>query len=62
MSRKKGIEETIEKLNRTRTDFYINESYLLYNRSDFIKQTFITALNKTIPIYGSISYFNKKEQ
>ena len=61
-SRKKGIEETIEKLNRTGTDFYINESYFLYNRSYFIKQTFITALNKTISIYDSISYFNKKEQ
>ena len=36
-SRKKGIEETIEKLNRTGTDFYINESYFLYNRSYFIK-------------------------
>ena len=61
-SRKKGIEKAIEKLNKIGTDFYINESYFLYDRIDFIKQTFITALNKTISIYGSISYFNKKKQ
>ena len=59
-SRKKGIEEAIEKLNEIGTDFYINESYFLYDRSGFIKQAFITALNKTISIYGSVSYFNKK--
>ena len=56
--RKKGIEEA--KLNKIGTDFYINESCFLYDRNGFIKQTFITALNKTISIYGSISYFNKK--
>ena len=39
-SRKKGIEEAIEKLNKI--------------------GTFITALNKTISIYGSIIYFNNK--
>ena len=60
-SRKKGIEEAIEKLNKIGTDFYINESYFLYHRSGFIKQTFITALNKTVSIYGSINYFNKKK-
>ena len=60
LSRKKGIEEAIEKLNTIGTDFYINESYFLYDRSGFIKQAFITALNKTISLYGSVSYFNKK--
>ena len=57
-SRKKSVEETIEKLNKIGTNFYINKSYFLYNKSSFIEQTFITTLNKKI--YGSISYFNKK--
>ena len=42
--------------------YCINESYFLYNKSDLIKETFITALNKKILIYGSISYFNKKTE
>ena len=61
-SRKKGIEEAIEKLNKIGTGFYINKSYFLHDRSGFVKQTFITALHKTIFIYGSISYFNKKNK
>ena len=40
--------------------YYIKESYFLYDKSDLIKDTFITALNKKISIYGSMSYFNKK--
>ena len=59
-SRKNGTEEAIEKLNKIGTNFYINDSYFLQDRSCFIKQILITALNKTISIYGSISYFNKK--
>ena len=55
-----GIEKAVEKLNKILTDFYINGSYFLYDKSGFIDQTFITALNKKISIYGSISYFNKK--
>ena len=31
----------------------------MYDKSNLIKDTFITALNKKISIYGSISYFNK---
>ena len=50
----------MEKLNKIAIDFYINESYFLYDKSGFIEQTFITAINKKISIYGSISYFNKK--
>ena len=38
--------------------YYINESYFLYDKSDLIKETFITEPNKKMPIYGSISYFN----
>ena len=32
----------------------------MYDKSDLIKETYITALNKKVSIYGSISYFNKK--
>ena len=32
----------------------------MYDKSDLIAETFITALNKKKSIYGSISYFNKK--
>ena len=40
-SRRKDIEEAVEKLNKFGTDFYINESYFLYHKSNFIDQTFI---------------------
>ena len=42
--------------------FYINENYFLYDKSDLIKETFITALSKKVSTYGSISYFNKKTE
>ena len=34
-SRRKGIEEAVEKLNKNGTDFYINESYFLCDKSGF---------------------------
>ena len=34
----------------------------MYDKSNLIKDTFITALNKKILIYGSIGYFNKKTE
>ena len=34
----------------------------MYDKSNLIKDTFITPLNKKILIYGSISYFNKKTE
>ena len=42
---------------------YINEkSYFLSDKNDLIKDTYATALNKKLLIYGSISYFNKKTE
>ena len=41
---------------------FISESYFLYDKSNFIKETFITELNNKIIIYGFISYYNKKKQ
>ena len=40
----------------------MNESYFLYDKSNFIKETFITEINKKILTYGSISYFGKKAE
>ena len=54
----KAIKEAIENYKNKLTVNYINESYFLYEKSDLIKETFITALNKKI-IHGSISYFDK---
>ena len=34
----------------------------MYDKCDLIKEACITALNKEISIYGSISYFNKKTE
>ena len=56
----KWIEDNIRNYKNTPATHYINESYFLYDKSNFIKDTFITPLNKKILIYGSISYFNKK--
>ena len=39
--------------------YFINKTYFLYDKSDLIKETYITVLNKKVSIYGSISYFNK---
>ena len=40
----------------------MNEIYFLYNKSNMIEQTFVTEINKLIPVYGSISYFGKKSR
>ena len=58
----KGIEDNIKNYKNTPTTHYINESRFLYDKSNLIKDTFITALNKKILIYGSIGYFNKKTE
>ena len=58
----KRIKDNIKNYKNTPTTHYINKSYFLYDKSDLIKDTFITALNKKISIYGSISYLNKKTE
>ena len=42
------------------TKNFINESYFLYDKSNLIKKTYITAFNKQIALYGSFSYFSGK--
>ena len=40
------------------TKDFINESFFLNDKSNTIKKTFISALNKQLSIYGSFSYFS----
>ena len=35
------------------------EGYFLYDNSNIIKETFISEINKKVPLIGSISYFDK---
>ena len=58
----KTIEEALKNYNNVAIICYINKSYFLYDKSDLIKETFITALNKKVSIFVSISYFNKKTE
>ena len=56
------IVENIESFSKVPQKYFINESCFLYDKSDLIKETYITTLNKKISIYGSISYFNIKRK
>ena len=59
---KQKIEQNTRSYNNVPQKYFINESHFLYDKSDLVKETYITAVNKKILIYGSISYFNKKKQ
>ena len=59
----KAEREIANKLSEYRaipTKNFINESYFLYDKSNLIKKTYITALNKQIALSGSFSYFSGK--
>ena len=56
------IEENIKKYNNVPQKYFINESYFLYNKSDLMKEIHVTAFNKKISVYGSISYLKKKQK
>ena len=58
----KPIRVAIENYKNESSVNYINESYFLYDKNDFIKETYITELNRKVLIYGSIGYFNKKTE
>ena len=53
---KTAIDNYIKKL----TINFINQSYFVYDKSNFTKETLIMEINKIISIYGSGSYFGKK--
>ena len=59
-SHQKEITELIAEYNKLQGKYFVNESYFLYEKSNLIKNTYITTLNKTIYIYGSFSYFQTK--
>ena len=57
---KENIKDKIAQYNNFPTKDFVNESYFLYDKSNLIKKTFVTAINKTLSIYGSFSYFSGK--
>ena len=57
---KKDIKEKIEEYKAIPTKNFINESYFLYDKSNLIKRTFVSAINKQLSLYGSFSYFSGK--
>ena len=58
---KKNIEDKISEYNTIPTKNFINESFFLYDKSNLIKKTFVTAINKQLLLYGSFSYFSGKD-
>ena len=58
----KVIEDSITNYKNIPTKYCINERYYLINKCNLIKDTFIMTLNKKTSIYGSIGYFNKKQE
>ena len=58
----KTIEDSIKNYKNIPIKYYINEIYFLHDKSNLIKETYLTAINIKLSIYGSISYFNKKTE
>ena len=44
----KAVEDAVNNLNDVSKKHFINESYFLYDKSDLIKETFITAIQKNL--------------
>ena len=59
-SKKKDIEEKIVEYKGIPTTNFVNEGYFLYDKSNLIKKTFVTAINKQLSLHGSFSYFSGK--
>ena len=63
VTHEKLVKTAIDRYIKKLTVNFINESCFLYDKSNFIKETFITEINKKkILMYGSISYFVKKQK
>ena len=56
------IEKSIKKYNNVPAKNFINEGYFLYNKSNLVKESYITAINKKISLNGSTSYLNSKTE
>ena len=57
----KTFHEKVEEFKAIPKKEFINESFFLCDKSNTIKRIFITALNKELSIYGSLSYFSGRE-
>ena len=53
---KKNCFNAVEQIN------LFQELYFLYDRSNFMKRTFINEINKFLPIYCSGSFYGKTEK
>ena len=56
----KKIKAKIEEYKAILTKNFINEGYFLYDKSNLIKKTFVTAINKQLNLYGSLVIFQEK--
>ena len=56
----KYLKQNIAQYDAIPTKDFFNENYFLYNKSNFIKKTFVTAIKKYLNVYGSFSYFSGK--
>ena len=56
------IEEKIKEYNAVQLKNFINESYVFYDKSGLIKESYGTTINKKVSLHGSTSYFNKKAE
>ena len=52
------IKKLIKKYKELPTKKFINESHFLYDKSNLIKKTFTSAIQKQLSLYGSFSYFS----
>ena len=55
------VEFTLANYRKKLLSDFTEETYFLYNKSNLIKESFITEVNKLISIYGSISNFGNKK-
>ena len=58
----KDIKDYTDKYNGVPNKYFVYESYFLYDKSNLILDSYITALNKKNSIYGPFSFFNGKKQ
>ena len=57
---KENIEDKIAEYNNFPTKDFVNEIYFLYDKSNLIKQTFVTAINKTLFYMVLLAIFQVK--
>ena len=58
----KDIKDKIDKYNSAGENKFISESYFLYDKSNLILDTFITALNKKFQYMARLAIFKVKQR